>query len=104
MLKVSLPTGTKVIFGQNRLTIQPSSFDYGMTEGLCGNFNGDNTDDKYIRDSDEQDQGEPSHWEGYTQYHDFQESWRYVFLKKIYICLFVYSWPLVMVHKCLIKH
>ena len=62
--------------------VYPSAFDYGNTEGLCGNFNdiASDSDDKVLRDSATNgfDSGSYSHETQLTEYNAFLESWRYV--------------------------
>ena len=57
--QIDLPHGGSVIINKNKIEIKSSELDYDKTEGLCGNINGDRSDD----------------FEGLSQ-SDFANKWR----------------------------
>ena len=89
-LQVSLlTTGTKLIInvawkGLLELTVQASTADYRLTEGLCGSFDGDKYNDflhkgrQYM--SCPNSHGDKARTEKAIE---FGKSWRYKFFKKL---------------------
>ena len=72
-LQIYLPTGMRVEFREGSMDIYPSVKDIDQSEGLCGNYNGDTTDDFQIRDTDKYDD---------NRYYpnEFSNSWRLVLI------------------------
>jgi len=93
-LQISLPTGAKVVVKRNaasgtrsqfvNVDITPGLVDYEQTSGLCGNFNGDSTDD-----------GKLEAIEGYPQFMRLKEEsakeHRYMIIVRLEFKPFLYT-------------